>query len=263
MFRYYIFSNHLVINFYGLFMAIGLILAILLLYKTSKLRPIDSNKLINFSLLMIIVGLCGTRIFYVIFHWPEFRGRSWLDMAAFWRGGLMFQGGPILAVLVALVTLRRFGLKVWPTADAIAPSLALGQGVGRIGCFFAGCCYGEATTLSNPLAVIFPVGSLAPHGAPLWPTQLMESAGLLLLFITLMMLLRKERYKRRPGLIAAFYLLGSGLLRFGVDFFRGDNRGELFFSVIPTTLTAIIIAFIGLILIFYLTANSRKTGYDC
>ena len=258
--RYHI-HGHIWINFYGLFVALGICSAILLFYHTAKFRQVNHNNLINFALIMIISGLLGTRLYYVVFHWTEFRDRSLLDMAAFWRGGLMFQGGPLLAILVSFFTLGRLGLKFWPTGDVIAPSLALGQGIGRVGCFFAGCCYGRATTIDNPLAVVFPLSALAPPGIPLWPTQLMESAGLLALFAFLLLSLGKPRFARRPGLVASFYLLGSGLLRFVVDRFRGDDRGELVLSLVPTTLTSLLIVLLGLIvLIIVLRRGVGPTG---
>jgi phosphatidylglycerol:prolipoprotein diacylglycerol transferase len=251
----YILYKHLIINFYGLFFALGIISALLLLYYTAKFRDIKYDKLINFSILMVIIGFLGTRLFYVIFHWSQFQGRPFFNMIAFWRGGLMFQGGPILAVLCAPLLLSFFGLRFWATADVIAPSLALGQAIGRIGCFFAGCCYGQPTSTLNPLAVVFPQNSQAPAGVPLWPTQLMESVGLVFLFAFLLHILKKAN--KPNGLVCSIYLAGVGLLRFVVDFYRADNRGSLIFSVVPTTLMALFIFLLGLSLLITFLKKTR------
>ncbi|MDR1111611.1 MAG: prolipoprotein diacylglyceryl transferase [Deltaproteobacteria bacterium] len=247
--------NHLVISFYGLFVAVGIFTALLLFYKTAKFRNINSNSLINFGFILIILGIIGSRVFYVIFHWPEFREHSWFNLVAFWRGGLMFQGGFLVALSLSPLLLNLFGLKFWATADVVAPSLALGQGIGRIGCFFAGCCYGTVTSAGNPLSVVFPGNSLAPANVHLWPSQLFESAGLILLFIFLLISLKKNKQTMYYGLISSYYLCGTGVLRFVVDFFRDDDRGVKLFGFPPTSIIAISIFIVGIILL--IDFNSR------
>jgi phosphatidylglycerol:prolipoprotein diacylglycerol transferase len=200
---------------------------------------------------MVLAGLLGSRIFYVMAHWPEFAGRP-SAMLAYWQGGLMFQGGVLTALILSPIFLKRYALPFWPTADVMAPSLALGQAVGRLGCLGAGCCYGGPAGPNNPLALVFPPGSLAPAGLPLWPTQLMESTGLFLLALTLFLILRsRARFFSRPGRPAAFYLMSAGLLRLLTEFFRGDFRGAAIVAGLPpTTLTALAAALLGLILLF-------------
>lgn len=274
----------LALNFYGLMVALGVLAALVLFRLTAPTRGLTPGQARDFCFWMILAGLIGSRLFYVLFHWPEFAGQP-ASVLAYWRGGLMFQGGVLTALAVAPFFLRRYQLPFWPTADVMAPSLALGQCFGRLGCFGAGCCYGQVTGLDNPLGVIFPPNSLAiPSGGllPLWPTQLMESFGLLVLALLLTLALvrpgrQSARFARenlppppvqdavsrpgpsfpgffsRPGRVAALYLFGSGLLRLVMElFFRGDYRGDpVLWGLPPTTLTAIMAAFSGLLLLIW------------
>jgi phosphatidylglycerol:prolipoprotein diacylglycerol transferase len=256
--------GHLVISFYGLFIAIGIFSALLLFYLTAKYRSLESKKLINFGLYLVIIGFIGSRVFYVIFHSSEFSHQSLFNALAFWRGGLMFQGGFLLAVLCSPILLARFHLPFWATADVIAPSLALGQGIGRIGCFFAGCCYGAETSSSNPLAIRFPEHSLGPTGVYLWPSQLFESFGLILLFIFLFLSLKRYKSSGYYSLTSIIYLCGAGILRFITDFFRDDNRGSEILGLPPTSIIALSIFILGAILAYCFVnkTNNSKLLYD-
>lgn len=249
----------LALSFYGLMVALGVMAALGLFHLTASARQLSPGQARDFCFWMILAGLIGSRLFYVLFHWPEFAGQPALVLA-YWRGGLMFQGGVLTALVLAPFFLRRYRLPFWPTADVMAPSLALGQCFGRLGCFAAGCCYGRYAGEDNPLAVVFPPGSLAPSGPPLWPTQLMESFGLLVLALILTWAVRSgARAFSRPGRVAAFYLFGAGLLRLGMEFLRGDYRGDAVFRGLPpTTLTALLAAIFGLILLIWLRPRSQS-----
>lgn len=241
------------INYYGILVAAGVLAGLALFSLTAPRRGVVPGLARDFCFWMVLAGLVGSRFFYVVFHWSEFADQ-WRYVFAYWRGGLMFQGGVAAALLVSPFFLRRYGLKAWPTADVMAPSLALGQCFGRIGCFSAGCCYGRVATMDNPLAVVFPYGSLAPAGVHIWPTQLLESFGLLLLAIILILAItRGGRAFSRPGRVAALYLFGAGLLRLAMEMLRGDYRGDpIVLNLPPTTLTAMAAAAAGLILLIYL-----------
>jgi len=251
------FPNHFVfgpvaLTFYGLWVALGMAAALALFSLTAPRRAITPGRARDFCFWMILAGLIGSRIFYVVFHWSEFASQP-ASVLAYWRGGLMFQGGLITALALSPFFLRYYRLPFWPTADVMAPSLALGQCFGRLGCFSAGCCYGRVTGADNPLAVVFPPGSLAPWGLPLWPTQLMESFALLILALLLILAIRSgSRTFSPPGRVAALYLLGAGLTRLCMEFFRGDFRGEpVVWGLAPTTMAAIVAAAVGLILFIY------------
>lgn len=249
----------LALSFYGLMVALGVVAALALFHLTAPRRDLSPGQARDFCFWMILAGLVGSRFFYVVFHWPEFAGQP-ATVLAYWRGGLMFQGGVLLALALAPIFLRRYGLSFWPTADVMAPSLALGQAFGRLGCFAAGCCHGRYAGEGNPLALVFPPGSLAPAGLPLWPTQLMESGGLLVLALILTLAVRSGgRAFSRPGRAAALYLFGAGLLRLGMEFLRGDYRGDpLVWGLAPTTLTAMLAAALGLALLVWLRPRPAR-----
>jgi phosphatidylglycerol:prolipoprotein diacylglycerol transferase len=236
------------LSFYGLAVASGVMAALALLPLIAPRRGLTASQALNFCFWMVLVGLAGTRLAYVAFHWPEFED-DWWGILAYWRGGLMFQGGLFGAVAVAPFFLKRERLPFWPVADVLAPSLALGQAVGRLGCLAAGCCYGRPLEPGARWGLAFPPGSQAPPGLYLWPTQPVEAFCLALLALVLILALGSPRF-RRPGRVAALYLAASGALRLTMEFFRGDFRGEpLFFNLPPTTLAAALILAAGLALL--------------
>jgi phosphatidylglycerol:prolipoprotein diacylglycerol transferase len=144
-------------------------------------------------------------------------------MLMIWRGGLVFYGGFLFAFPTCFIYLKKRGLPFLKTCDILAPGLALGETIGRMGCFFAGCCYGTPTDL--PWAVTFRhPNSLAKLGVPLHPTQLYASAQSLLVFI---ILLSFGRFKRADGQMVWLYILLYALGRLIIENFRGDERGLL------------------------------------
>jgi phosphatidylglycerol:prolipoprotein diacylglycerol transferase len=151
--------------------------------------------------------------------------------------------------------LAKYKLRFWEAADVIAPALALGQGIGRIGCFFAGCCYGLKTSPANPLAVVFPYNSIAPANTPLWPTQLAEAICLLALSGFLFYSLKPSSAGDRRGRVAGIYLLGAGLIRLGLEFFRGDDRGRQILGWPPTTIISCFIGLAGIVILSGLTTR--------
>ncbi len=249
----------LAFSFYGLMVAVGVLAALYLFRFTAPRRDLTPAVARDFCFWMVLSGLLGSRVFYVIFHWPEFAGQMG-QIFAYWRGGLMFQGGVLLALAVSPIVLKRYHLTFWPTMDVMAPSLALGQAFGRVGCFGAGCCYGRLTESDNPLAVVFPLNSLAPAGWPLWPAQLMESAGLMVLAAILLIALPRPSF-RRPGRLAGLYLLGAGLMRTGMEFLRGDYRGDpVIWNLPPTTLAAMLAVLLGVALLILRRPEANTEG---
>jgi phosphatidylglycerol:prolipoprotein diacylglycerol transferase len=194
----------------------------------------------DLTFLVVVAGLAGARLFYVVLHFSLFVDHPW-DIIMIQKGGLAWQGGFVAACLAGMGFIRRKGLPLLPLLDLVAPYAALGESIGRIGCFLNGCCYGKEAAWG----IFFPV-----HGARLHPTQLYSSIGLLMIFFLLKqyqkttqvislrqgwMRFRSKRPQsdadwpegetriRREGRIFAAYLLLASLLRFGVEFFRADH----------------------------------------
>ena len=235
------------INFYGLMVALGAGAGLALYCLTAPWRNLPPAVLRDVCFWLILAGIIGARLFFVIFNWDEFSGNLG-SIFAYWRGGLMFQGGLFLAVALSPIVLKYYGLPFWDSLDTSVPSLALGHALGRLGCLGAGCCYGELTTPDNPLAIYFPLDAQAPSACPLWPTQLMEFFGLLILVLILLAALKSSsRFFQYPGKVTGLYLFLTGLLRIFVENFRGDFRGEpIFWGLPPTTVMAALVVILGI-----------------
>ena len=205
---------------YGVFVAIAFLSAIALALREARKQGEDANKILDLSFYMLVAAIVGSRILYVLVNWSAFRHDP-LEIVRIWRGGLVFYGGFIGALLTALWYIRRKGLPLLKTADIVAPSIAFGQSVGRIGCFFAGCCYGKACDLPWGVTFTHPE-SLAPKGVPLHPTQLYSSLNSLFIFLLLAGL---GRIKSFDGQIFWAYVLLYGVTRSILEHFRGDERG--------------------------------------
>ena len=155
-----------------------------------------------------------------------------------------------LAVLVGIWYVRKHRLPVWTTGDLAAPGIALGYAVGRMGCFFAGCCYGSPC--SGDLCITFSdTHSLAPLGVALYPTQLFEAGGELVNFVILFTLYRVRKF---DGQIFWLYPVLYSILRFVVEFFRGDTERGLFFggAISTSQIVSIAMFFVSLFMLWRL-----------
>ena len=214
----------LTVRSYGLLLAVSFIAGILLALRRSRARGLNQSQMINMSLLIMLAGIVGARIMYVIPHWNEFSANP-LDIISPFQSsgsigltGLTMYGGFIAAVLVSILYLRVNRLSIWKACDAFAPSIALGIGVSRVGCFMNGCCFGLPT--ESALGVVFPAFSAAGSFYPdvaLHPAQLYNAVLGFGLFGLLMWLDRKPRY---DGFLFAVLLIAEPISRFFVDLFR-------------------------------------------
>ncbi|MBI5015739.1 MAG: prolipoprotein diacylglyceryl transferase [Deltaproteobacteria bacterium] len=208
---------------YGLLVALGFASALWIGGREARRYGIDAKEFQDLCFAILVSAVLGARLFFVLLEWRYFAANPG-QILALWKGGLVFYGGFIGAALAAVWFVRRHHLPLWDTADAIAPGLVLGQALGRVGCFFAGCCYGAechlpwAVTFTNPR-------SLARLGVPLHPTQLYESAAAFALFAILYGVVGRRR--RFEGQVFGAYLTAYPALRFTVEIFRDDPRGSL------------------------------------
>ncbi len=227
------------IRMYGLMIGIGFLLGIYLASRRAKKEGINPELILDMGVYLLLAAIIGSRLLHVLTNLQDFSSNPF-DAFAIWKGGLVFYGGVLAAVPVGIWYVKKHNLPVWQTADIIAPYAALGHAFGRLGCFFAGCCYGAPC--SGPVCITFSdPHSLAPLGVPLFPTQLMESGGEFLIFGILLLLVR---YKRFDGQIFGLYLVFYAVLRFIMEFFRGDAARGLYFGGIISTsqIIAIMIA---------------------
>jgi len=214
---------------YGVLVATGFVLGVLLSVHLAARAGLDRQKVYNLGIYVALGAMLGAKLFLVVQDWSYYREQPGqiFSMATLQSGGIYF-GGLLTALAVGYWYTRRSGLPFLKTADAFAPGIALGFGIGRLGCFSAGCCWGEPTTL--PWAVTFTdpyaheiVG--VPLGIALHPTQLYESAAGLAIFAFLYL-----RYPRRrfEGQILGWYLLLYPAARLLIEFFRHHSTEALF-----------------------------------
>jgi phosphatidylglycerol:prolipoprotein diacylglycerol transferase len=240
--------NGLTIHTYGLFIAAGFLLGLAIAMKEARREGMDPQMILDLGFYLIFSAIVGARLFYVLQN-PLYYLNDPLEIIKVWHGGLVFYGGFFLALIVCIFYLKRHRLPLAKTCDLFAPSLAAGEFLGRLGCFFAGCCYGKETNL--PWGVTFTnPESLARVGVPLHPTQIYSS---LLALLTFFILLYLKRHKSFEGEIAWFYILLYSIARLVVEYFRGDQRGFIMDETISLAQgIALIMGILSAFMLFYL-----------
>lgn len=228
------------IHAYGLCLALGFMASV---WVATRLSARDNrhtaDALSTLAIWLILAGIVGARIAYVAEHWttefadPLGQG-SVLALFRIDQGGLMFYGG-LAGSTVALAIFARVTRDTFlGLSDLVVSVLPLGHAFGRIGCFLHGCCYGRVT--DGVCGVRFPryspawydhisnglLQETAAHSLPVIPTQLIETAGNLILFALLASHYR--RWSKRPGHLLGAYCIGYAILRFVVEALRGDPR---------------------------------------
>lgn len=228
---------------YGFFVALAFVISIYYLsYSLNRLkfRILSQEELSSLFVYVVLFGIIGARFFYVLTNINEYVVNP-LDIFKVWQGGLVYYGGFITVAIFAIIYCKVKNIQILCLGDFFAPALALGHAIGRIGCFFAGCCYGKESNL--PWAVVFTdKQSLAVLGEHLHPTQIYESLGNFCIFFILFFYSKK---KRRIGDIFSIYLILYAILRFVVECFRGDYRGIQYFGLSISQNISIILLIIG------------------
>jgi phosphatidylglycerol---prolipoprotein diacylglyceryl transferase len=210
---------------YGVLLAAAYLLGLQFALVRARRVGLNPNRVMDLGIWIIISALIGAKLLLVIVDFDTFRNDPG-ELFTLMRSGGVFYGGLIGAVIVALWYLRRHRMPTWTVTDVFAPGIALGHVVGRLGCFFAGCCYGRPTDV--PWAVTFTNRFAAENvGTPLnvavHPAQLYEAGAELLILIVLLATERKGR--PFPGRTFWGYMLLYGISRFIIEIYRGDPRG--------------------------------------
>lgn len=230
---------------YGSFLCLAFLAALWVAGREARRVGLPPGRIWDLGLYILVAAVVGARALEVLLNLHRYLEKP-LDIFKVWDGGLAFQGGLILALIITIVYIRRHQLPIWSTLDILALGIPLGQSIGRIGCFMAGCCYGRPTDLPWGVTFTHPE-SLGPLGVKIHPTQLYESLPVLGVFAVLYYLRTRKRF---DGQLMGVYFLLAGLVRFGVEFFRGDPRGPALVVGMPVTqVTALLMALMGTILL--------------
>jgi phosphatidylglycerol:prolipoprotein diacylglycerol transferase len=207
----------LAIRSYGVMLAIAFWVGIELSMRLARKRGLDSTSILDLGIVVLISSVVGSRLLYVVTHLSEYQHDP-TGVFKVWEGGLTFYGGLVAAVIFGIAHLRRSGAPVLVATDVVAPQIALGIAIARIGCFLNGCCFGRETDL--PWACEFPPDSQAGWvlaGKSLHPTQIYSSIANFVIFLILWRLLHRNL---RAGTVFYSFLVIYGVWRLVIDFFR-------------------------------------------
>ena len=259
---------------YGLVLALALLLIYWRTWKTAPMFNLERENVANAFFWILLGGIIGGRLLYVIIEWKYFFEHP--VEIIFSRTNLVFYGGFIGSLITGWFYTRKTKLNFFELADFFAPYLALGHAIGRVGCMLYGCCYGKMCHV--PWGVRFPKwiedGEVA--GSPayldhlyqhlisrddLWslhihPVQLYESLSLLLFFGLLMYIRKKTFFIGQTFLI---YIFGYSIIRFTMEFFRGDFRGS-WWGIVSTSQGISIIMFIAASILFFKLKSQKGRG---
>jgi phosphatidylglycerol---prolipoprotein diacylglyceryl transferase len=236
---------------YGVLLAAAYLLGLQLALRRARDRKLDGTRVMDLGIYIIISALIGAKLLLLVTDFEAFRQNP-AELLNLLREGGVFYGGLIVAVLVALWYIRRVGLPLWTTCDVFAPGIALGHVVGRFGCFFAGCCFGKPTSVPWAITFTDPFAAAnvgTPLNVPLHPTQLYEAGAE---FLILIVLLTTEKLGRKfAGRTFWLYMLLYAVSRFVIEFYRGDERGNVG-PLSTSQFVSVILAPLALGMLFYL-----------
>lgn len=211
---------------YGVLLALSFSAAYFESLRRAIKEEEDPKHIENLFLSIVVAAVLGARLFHVFFEEPSYYFENPSKIFAVWEGGYTFYGALLCSIFAMWLYCKIKKLNLLTFYDIAAPSTLLGLFFGRLGCFFAGCCWGKATSV--PWAVTFtnPESFMNLKGIPVHPTQIYESIGSLLLYF-----FSQWRYRHRKyvGQIYLNSIIGYCVLRIFVEFFRGDDyRGYMF-----------------------------------
>lgn len=221
-----------VIHTYGVLLALALLAALFVAARLAKRDGLPSERIYDLGLWILVAGLLGSKLLLFIVD-EDYRANPMRFFTLdFLRSGGVYYGGFLGGLAAAWVLIRYYKLPFWKTTDALAAGVALGQAIGREGCFAAGCCWGSPTKM--PWGVHFGTAGNANTGVPIYdetggalflhPTQLYESLFMFAVFLLLYYLHGRKRF---DGQILLMYAILYPIFRFTNEFFRADPRGDL------------------------------------
>lgn len=238
----------LTLHMYGIMIAIGYVSALFICEKRAKKRDMNTDVLYGIFWCAVIGGALGSKILYYTVNIKDVIADPSIILN--FQNGWVVYGGIIGGVLASFLYCKIKKVDFVAYLDLVLPAVAFAQGCGRIGCFFAGCCYGRETT--SPLGITYWQSDFAPNGVKLVPTQIYSSIGDFAMAFLLMAYAKKEPAK---GRVAAGYCILYSIGRFVIEIFRNDYRGE-YGPFSTSQLISVFILAIGIVM--YVVAGRRK-----
>ena len=240
----------LTVHMYGIMIAVGVLAAFAVLYLYGKKEKF-SQKFTDFlfydGLFSVAVGIGSAALFQALYNYIEDPSKGFrFDGSITFIGGLI--GGASFFLIVYFIVRKRIDGKLSYALPVIPSAITLAHGFGRIGCFFAGCCYGKET--ESFLGVKFP-----GFPNPVHPTQLYEAAFLFALCGVMTYLLLKKKFAYNMSV----YLVSYGIFRFAIEYLRDDHRGKLVAGITPSQFWSVCMVVLGVALIFVMKRMNMDT----
>lgn len=202
---------------WGLTLSIAILLGTLVAIKLARQVGFDTDSILDLIIYLVIGGVIGARLFYVVVYDPgQYLQEPW-QIFALWNGGMVYYGGLIGGLITGTLYVVKKKLPFWVLADVVAPSLALGYGIVRIGCFLNGCCYGKPTTSFIGVVFHYLDGAHTNDTVLRYPTQLFSSVFGFALFGVLLLLWRKRKFN---GQVFLAFLILYAVERTVVEYYR-------------------------------------------
>ena len=245
------------IYWYGVIIATGLFIGLYLAQREANRLGLKKDTILDLIIIAAPVAIIFARIYYVIFEWEQYQAGPWWKVFAVWEGGIAIHGALIGAVLTGFIYARVKDISFFKIADIIAPSLILGQAIGRWGNFMNQEAHGGAMSAAayenfHQYLPDFIMNQMCIEGTYYYPTFLYESFWNILVFIGLIMLRRKNPLR---GEIFLSYLMMYSIGRFFIEGLRTDSL-----YVVPGLRTAQLISVVLILLAVSLIIYRRKTG---
>ena len=243
------------IKWYSLFILLAMLIGGYIVLREAKRWEINENFVINLFFYVVIFGLIGARLYYVLFN-LDYYSQHPISILKIWEGGLAIHGGIIAGVLTVLVYCKKYKVKIPLMVDIAVPGLIIGQAIGRWGNFFNSEAHGMATTyetLKNLHIPDFVIKGMNIEGVYYHPTFLYESLLCLLGFFIILFIRRRKNIKLTN--VTSFYLIWYGILRIFIETMRTDSLmlGSLKVAIIVSILMIIL----GIVLFVISLKKSR------
>ncbi len=260
LFDWVVGGQHIKPPSYGVLLAIAFTLAYFESLRLSVKTKDGPRHVENLFLIVIISSVVGARMFHVLFEDLDYFLKNPAEIFYIWNGGYTLYGAVLLGIFCGWIYTRINKINFFEFADIGAAPIAMGIGIGRLGCFLAGCCWGDKCNL--PWAVTFtdPTGFAGVRNIPLHPTQVYEA---LLCFALYGYLTWRFKHRSYYGQAFLHFLLGYSLIRFGVEYFRGDDyRGFVFGGLLSYSqfISLVIIPFSLLATFLFSRRKMEKPG---